>query len=307
MHGLSPNLPFFSDAQIEEMLDLDALVARVEASLVALSGGETDQPVRTVVPLNQAGSMMFVMPACWKIAGLKLVTLAPGNARLNLPTHSSLILAVDADSALPLALLEANYITMMRTAAASVVASKYLAAESGGRLALLGSGVQAEGHLRLLRRAFDIREVAVWSPNSDRREAFAEMHGCDALPTAEAAVEGADIVVTATAARLPILKGAWLKPGAHVNAVGAPRPDWRELDDQAMSGVVVVDSTVAAMQEAGDVIGSGCTIAAEVGQLASRDVSAWRRQLSVFKSLGQAVEDMAAASLVLEAAGMRAA
>jgi len=304
MHGISRNLPFFSDAQIEEMLDLDALVARVEASLVALSGGEVDQPVRTVVPLRQAGSMMFVMPACWEVAGLKLVTLAPDNARRNLPTHNSLILAVDARNAQPLALMEANYITMMRTAAASVVASKYLAAEDAGRLAILGSGVQAEGHLRLLRRAFAIRDVAVWSPNPDRREAFARTHGCAAVSTAEAAVEGADIIVTATASRLPVLKGAWLKPGAHVNAVGAPRPDWRELDDRAMSGIVVVDSTAAAIQEAGDVIGSGCTIAAEVGQLHGRDTADWRRQVTVFKSLGQAVEDMAAASLVLEAADM---
>jgi thiomorpholine-carboxylate dehydrogenase len=146
-------------------------------------------------------------------------------------------------------------------------------------------------------------EVRVWSRTPAHARRFAERHAARAMASAEAAVRGADVVVTATSAVQPILNGTWLKPGAHVNAVGSPRPTWRELDDEAMHrGVLVVDSRAAVEAESGDVILSGAPIYAEIGELfAGTKPSPPPEATTVFKSVGIAVEDIAAARLVYEA------
>src|SRR5205807_3914797 len=149
------------------------------------------------------------------------------------------------------------------------VATKFLAPTDAKILAILGSGVQARSHNEALRLVRNFEEIRVWSPTTAHAERFAKGIGAKAM-SAEGAVRDADVVVTATNSKMSILRGAWLKPGAHVNAVGACRPDWRELDDEAMTNVVFVDSREAAMKESGDVILSGAKIYAELDRKSTR-------------------------------------
>jgi thiomorpholine-carboxylate dehydrogenase len=232
--------------------------------------------------------------------GLKAVSFYPGNAGTALPTHLAIILLFRPDTGEPLAVMDGRLITEMRTAAVSAAVTKYLASPDSRVLALLGSGVQAAAHLDALSQVRRFDEVRVWSRTPGHAQRFAREHGARAMD-AESAVRGADVVVTATNAVEPILKGAWLKRGAHVNAVGSPRPTWRELDDDAMANVLVVDSREAALKESGDVILSKAKIHAEAGEIfdGSKTVSA--SETTVFKSLGLAIEDVAAARLVYEA------
>jgi thiomorpholine-carboxylate dehydrogenase len=171
-------------------------------------------------------------------------------------------------------------------------------------LALLGSGVQAGAHLEALSRVRRFAEVRVWSPTREHAIRFAKAHDALPMPDVEAAVRGADVIVTATSAREPFLRGAWLKQGALVNAVGSARPTWRELDDEAMKrGTLLVDSREAVLKESGDVILSSAPIYAEVGEIfAGRLPPPPQGTTVVFKSVGLAVEDIAAARLVYEPA-----
>jgi ornithine cyclodeaminase/alanine dehydrogenase-like protein (mu-crystallin family) len=188
----------------------------------------------------------------------------------------------------------------MRTAAVSAAVTKYLAPENSEVLALLGSGVQAQAHLQALRHVCQFKEVRVWSRTPERARRFATLHGAKAMDL-EPAVRGADVIVTATNALEPFLKGEWLKPGAHVNAVGSPRPTWRELDDAAMHSTLIVDSREAVLKESGDVILSKAPIFAEAGELFAGSKRSDRSATTVFKSVGIAVEDIAAARLVYDA------
>src|SRR5205807_5832806 len=181
------------------------------------------------------------------------------------------------------------------------VATKFLAPTDAKILAILGSGVQARSHNEALRLVRNFEEIRVWSPTTAHAEGFAEEIGAEAM-SAEAAVRDADVVVTATNSKMSILRGAWLKPGCHVNAVGACRPDWRELDDEAMANVVFVDSREAAMKESGDVLLSGAKIYAELGDTLAGKVPPRANETTIFKSLGMAVEDIAAALLVYRSA-----
>jgi thiomorpholine-carboxylate dehydrogenase len=229
--------------------------------------------------------------------GLKAVTFYPSNAERGIPTHMATIFLVDPQTGTPLAIMDGRLITEMRTAAVSAAATKLLASPDAKVLAILGSGVQARSHVEALRLVRQFEKIRVWSPTFEHAKRFAEEIGGTAV-SAEQAVRGADVVVTVTSSKTPVLKGAWLKPGCHVNAVGACRPDWRELDDEAMSNVVFVDSREGAMKESGDVILSSTKIYAELGEALAGKGPSHANEKTIFKSLGMAVEDIAAATLV---------
>ena len=186
-------------------------------------------------------------------------------------------------------------------AAVSAAATKLLAPRDAKVLAILGSGVQARSHLEALPLVRQFEEIRVWSPNKSHAEQFAKEIGAKTM-SVEEAVRGADVVVTVTSSKMSILQGKWLKPGCHVNAVGACRPDWRELDDDTMRNVVFVDSLEAAMKESGDVILSGAKIYAELGEVLTGEIDNRAKEITIFKSLGMAVEDIAAALLVYQSA-----
>jgi thiomorpholine-carboxylate dehydrogenase len=232
--------------------------------------------------------------------GQKIVTFYPPNAEKNLPTHMAIILLNDPETGAPIAVMDGRLITEMRTAAVSAAATKLLASNNAKILAILGSGVQARSHVEALRLVRQFDEIHVWSPNKSHAESFAKEIGAKAM-SAEEAVRGADVIVTATSSKMSILQGAWLKSGCHVNAIGACRPDWRELDDAAMQNVIFVDSREAAMKESGDVILSGAKIYAELGEAFAGRASR-ANETTIFKSLGMAVEDIAAALLVYRSA-----
>lgn len=295
---------FLDEEGVRKLLDWDELMAAMERVLAEFSRGAIVQPVRSVITVEENLSYLGVMPAvAGDVMGLKLVTFYPKNAPTQIPTHQATILLYRTATGEPLAAMDGRLITEMRTAAVSAAITNYLAPPRSRVLALLGSGVQARAHLSALARIREFSEVRVWSRTPDHAQRFARERGAIAAASAEEAVRGADVVVTATAARASILQGGWLKPGAHVNAVGACRHDWRELDDAAMRGVILVDSRAAAAAEAGDIIMSKAEIYAEIGELfgglAERPPAG---ATTIFKSLGLACEDLAAAKLVVDAA-----
>jgi ornithine cyclodeaminase/alanine dehydrogenase-like protein (mu-crystallin family) len=250
-----------------------------------------------MVPVAGHGGFLGSMPAyAGGQLGAKLVTFFPNNQ--GVPTHHALVVLFKPETGEPLAVMDGRLITEMRTAAVSAAATNVLARRDATMLAILGSGVQAQSHLESLRLVRDFREVRVWSPRSAR--AFAERCGVRLARSAEEAVRGADVVVVATTSRTPVLKGEWLSPGTHVNAVGAPRPDWRELDDEVLRRAkLYVEQRAAASRESGDVIAGG-KIFAELREVfnsrkAGRESA---EEITLFKSVGVAVEDLASAELV---------
>lgn len=276
----------------------------MESALAEFSQGAGIHPVRTILTIEERARYVGLMPAvAGDVMGLKFVTFYPVNAGSEVPTHNATILLYRTGDGQPLAAMDGRLITEMRTAAVSAAVTRRLAPLDSHTLALLGSGVQAHAHLDALRCVRELSDVRVWSRTREHAERFARRHRVTAMHAAEDAVRGADVIVTATAAHDPVLRGAWLKPGAHVNAVGSCRPDWRELDDDAMRGALVVDSREAVAQEAGDVILSGAPIYAEAGEILSgAKESPAQSATTVFKSVGLACEDIAAAKLVLESA-----
>jgi alanine dehydrogenase len=284
---------------VRRLLRMEDVIEAIRPALADYSGGKVVQPVRTVVPVAEHGGFLGVMPAYAGALGVKLVAFYPGNT--GIPTHLATIMLFNPETGEPLVTMDGTLITEMRTAAASAVATDLLAREDAATLAILGSGVQARSHLRALRLVRDLHDVRVWSPRG--AAAFAREHGIRAAETAEEAVRGADVIVTATSSTTPVLHGEWLSPGCHINAVGATRPTWRELDDATMERArLYVDARDAAMAESGDV-GAG-TIVAEVGEVVL-DRTRGRRspeEITLFKSVGIAVEDVVTAQLVYDMA-----
>jgi len=292
---------YLDEEQVRPHLRMAELIPAMEKALIDFSSGKVTQPVRSVITVDPPGGFFGIMPALAEGLGLKIVTFYPPNAERGIPTHMATIFLVDPETGAPLAAMDGRLITEMRTAAVSAVATKLLARPDARVLAILGSGVQARSHIEALRLVRNFEEVRVWSPNPEHAERFAKEINAKAM-SAEAAVRDADVIVTATNSRTSILQGAWLRPGCHVNAVGACRPDWRELDDDAMSNVVFVDSREGASKESGDVILSGARIHAEIGEVLAEKIPSRASETTIFKSLGMAVEDISAAMLVYRAA-----
>jgi thiomorpholine-carboxylate dehydrogenase len=274
------------------------LIPAMEKALIDFSAGKVTQPVRQAIAVDPPGGFYGMMPALTPEGlGQKIVTFYPPNAEKGIATHMATILLNDPKTGAPLAVLDGRLITEMRTAAVSAAATKLLAPKDAKVLAILGSGVQARSHVEALGLVRQFEEIRVWSPNQSHAEQFAKEINARAM-SAEDAVRGADVIVTATSSKTPVLHGTWLESGCHVNAVGACRPDWRELDDDVMRNVLFVDSREAAMKESGDVILSRAKIYAELGEAFAGKVPSRGNEITIFKSLGMAVEDIAAALLV---------
>lgn len=293
---------FLNEGQVRQHLRMADLIPAMEEALINFSSGKVTQPVRSIIEVDPPGGFLGLMPALTPDGlGLKAVTFYPSNAQRGIPTHMATIFLVDPQTGTPLAIMDGRLITEMRTAAVSATATKLLAAPESKILAILGSGVQARSHVEALQLVRQFEEVRVWSPTREHAKQFAEEIGGTAV-SAEQAVRGADVIVTVTSSKEPVLKGSWLKPGCHVNAIGACRPNWRELDDQAMENVVFVDSREGASKESGDVILSRAKIYAELGEALAGKVPPHTNETTIFKSLGMAVEDIAAAGLVYRSA-----
>jgi ornithine cyclodeaminase/alanine dehydrogenase-like protein (mu-crystallin family) len=302
---------------MEELIDL------MERTLAGFSSGRALQPVRTAIPIAAHEAFLGTMPAYLadgEALGVKLVTFAERNAARGMPTHLATVMLFDAPTGALLAIMDGRLITEMRTAAVSAAAARALARPGTATLALLGSGVQAKSHLEAFRCVRPLARVRVWSPTAAHREAFARersTHGIpiEAMASAEDAVRGADLVVVATSSRTAVLRGAWLAPGAHVTGIGAFRPDWRELDAEAVRRAsVYVDSRAGAAAEAGDLIQAQREqaigpdhVRGEIGEVFAGRLAgrASDQEITFFKSLGMAVEDVATAKHVHRLASER--
>lgn len=296
---------FLNEEQVRKHLRMNELIPAMEKALIDFSAGKVTQPVRSVIAVDVAAATGFfgLMPALTPDGlGLKAVTFYPSNVERQIPTHMATIFLLDPQTGTPLAIMDGRLITEMRTAAVSAAATKLLGPPNAKILAILGSGVQARSHVEALRLVRRFEEVRVWSPTHEHAKRFAQEIGATAMQS-EAAVRDADVIVTVTSSKTPVLRGDWLKPDCHVNAIGACRPDWREIDDEAMQkAVVFVDSREGAMKESGDVILSGAKIYSELGEALAGKVPVPRNETTIFKSLGMAVEDIAAAILVYRSA-----
>jgi alanine dehydrogenase len=292
------------ESDVQASLPMSDLIDAMQKALTDFSAGCVVQPVRTAIeyrPMAFFGLMPVYDPGSG-LVGAKLLTVVPGNLVKGLPSHQALIALFDSESGALLAVVDGRYITEARTAAVSAVSVRHLARQDARELAILGSGVQAHSHLQALPLVREFDEIRVWSPTRERLERFVAHAGgrVRAAASAEEAVRGADVVVLATNSITPVIKRAWVSPGAHVVAVGACRPNHHEVDPELMrQSIVVVDSRAAAIVESGDIIGSGCKVYAELGDIVAGthcgrpNASA----ITLFKSLGLAIEDMVSAGL----------
>ena len=287
---------FLDEEKVRALLRMEELVPTMADALRELSAGKVEQPMRLVLPVAKHQGFFGVMPAYGGALGAKMVTFYPNNQ--GIPTHHAMILLFRPETGEPLVTMDGRLITEMRTAAVSAVATDHLARTDTPVLAILGSGVQAQSHLEALRIVRKFREVRVWSPRHAKE--FASKFGVSAASSAEEAVRGADVIVVATSATMPVLWDEWLSPGAHINAIGATRPNWRELDDELLRKArIYVESREAAVKESGDIIAAG-NIFAEVGEVVAGSKPGRQSddETTLYKSVGVAIEDIRSADLV---------
>ena len=307
--------------EVERLLDMKPCIDLLEAALRALSSGNAVVPLRQKVSLPDRSGLLGLMPGYLgdpRSFGLKVVTVFQRNHDVGRPSHQGVVMLFDVESGAPLGLFDAGAITAIRTAAASGAATRVLARADAGDLALMGSGVQARTHLEAMRCVRPLRRVRVWSRDDAHAREFAEREAqragipIEVTRSAEAAVKGADLICTTTAASEPILQGEWLSPGAHVNAVGSSFATHRELDATAVKRArLYTDCRESASNEAGDFLiakREGAFgdehLLGELGEVLLGRVPGRRSpdDITLYKSLGVAVEDLAAASFLLQRA-----
>jgi ornithine cyclodeaminase/alanine dehydrogenase-like protein (mu-crystallin family) len=289
-----------SEEQVRALLSYEELIPAMRKALMDFSAGRVLQPLRAILPVAAHGGWFGVMPAVYgTVMGAKMVAFYPRNVDLQKHTHMAMIQLFRSDTGEPLATMDGRLITEMRTAAVSVVAIDHLAAPGAKVLGILGSGVQARSHFRALAGIRSFTDVRVWSRSQEHAQQFASEVGAR-VTTAEQAVSGADVVLALTSSPEPVLRGKWLSPHAMVCAIGAATPERRELDEEAMRGAVVVESREAAMKEAGDIVLAHAQVTAEIGELLNGAQMERGDRPVVFKSVGIAVEDIAAAKLVYD-------
>jgi len=306
---------------VRSLIDIDAVIDAVEAAHAALATGEASQAIDQATRLPQGAGVMLPMAAAMRtppVAGVKVLTDVPGNAALGLRSQHSTITLVDPATGQCIAFLDGVEITLHRTAAASAVATRHLARADAQTLGLVGAGAQARSHLAALRTVREFSRVTVWSRTRETAERFAADHADSDIPveildSPEAVVRSADVLCTLTPTREPLIRGEWFRPGLHVNAVGAPpRPDHRELDSEAVRrSLVVVDDLASALDRSGEVcipIADGVIAAAHIHAdlghviLGTRPGRTREDQITLFNSVGLALQDMATSRLILDRA-----
>lgn len=319
--------------EVPALLPMQECMEVMAQALASLSSGQAAMPLRSIMWLPEKTGALGMMPAFLPggsvpgltgpgVLGLKVLTVFPGNHGTALDAHQGAVLLFDAARGRPLAIIDATAITAIRTAAVSGVATRLLAREDAGDLAILGSGTQARAHLDAMLQVRRIRRVRVWSRTPSHAARFADegaRYGVaiETAPSGHAAVAGADLICTTTSSAEPVVMGEWLSPGAHINAVGSSVPFARELDTAAVSrSRLYVDRRESTLHEAGDFLvpkKEGAVgddhIVAEIGDVLlgrARGRTA-PEDVTLFKSLGLAIEDLAAAHHVYTQAIARGA
>ena len=306
-----------NQAEVARLLPMGDCIAAMEGALKALARGEAMVPLRQVMPLPHGLGAAAAMPGfseTLKAIGVKVISVFPGNRGTDYDSHQGAVLLFEAGHGSLKAIVDATEVTAIRTAAVSAVATRALARPNAGDLAILGSGVQARTHLDAMFLVRPIKRVRVWSPTPGHAQMFAEKesrrHALEVEPmgSARGAVKGADIICTVTSSREPVLRGEWIEPGAHVNAVGSSVKSTRELDTAAVKkSRLFVDARESALAEAGDIVMPLAEkairedhIRAEIGEvlLGTAEGRKSSREITLFKSLGLAIEDLAAVHFI---------
>ena len=318
---MAQHFRLLNEQQVRSLLPMPDLIAAMESALAKFSAREVLQPVRTVLTVGPTKAYFGLMPAYVPAPaslGAKLVTVFGDNHKKHLPSHLATILLLDPETGALLAMLDGRYITEARTAAVSAVSTRFLGRADAATMAIIGSGVQARSHLEAYQHVRQLKEVRIWSPREQSRQQF--VHDLSphfpipviAADSAEAAVRGADLIVLVTSSPTPVLDDAWVSPGAHVVCVGACRPNQREMPPQLVKrSRLYVDSRDAAVLESGDIVMNVADglfdtshIRGEIGEVVLGRIGGRKSDddITVFKSLGMAVEDVVAADLVFRRA-----
>jgi ornithine cyclodeaminase len=308
-----------SQEQVRALLPMRTCMELVARALAAHARGETDNPLRRGMRVSGSSNLIGMMPGALRsppALGLKVVGVFPGNHGSAYDSHQGVVMLFDPEHGTPVGIFDASEITAIRTAAASGVATRLLAREDAGDLALIGTGVEAATHLAAMAEARTLRRVRVFSRDAERRAAFARRASetlgreVEVTPSAEAATRGADLVCTTTSSPTPVVLGEWLSPGCHVNAVGACMRQARELDTAAVvRSRLFTDCRESALNESGDYLiplAEGAIdeghLLGEIGELLLGSLAGRERDqdVTVFDSLGIAVEDLIVAQHLLE-------
>ncbi len=299
-----------SEHEVESLLSMRECIGVMEKALATLARGEVHQPLRHAIRAPGAQGLLGLMPSYGlSYYGLKEVCVFPGNPARGLDTHLGAVMLHSGETGELLAIVNASAITAIRTAAVSAVATRLLAREDASTLAILGAGVQARTHLEAIPLVRRISNVRVYSRTRAKAE---QLQGVTVVDSVEEAVRGADIIVTATSSREPILKREWIAPGTHINAVGSSIAAARELDGAAIAASsLFVDRRESTINESGDylfalregAIGEG-HIRGEIGDLLIGKAAGRTSpdEITLFKSLGLGIEDLAAAAFIYEKA-----
>jgi ornithine cyclodeaminase len=294
------SLPTFDANAVQSRLPMADCIDLMAETQAAISRGDISLPLRTLLRLDQPDTGLLIMPGSLSappVFGVKLISLFPDNPANGLPVIQGQVLLFDGSNGTPLALVEAASLTAIRTAAASGAATRALANPDARTLALLGYGVQAESHLAAMCAVRPIEAVRVWGPDPDKARAFANRHVDDAaiiaVESAEAAVRGADLICAVSAAAEPIIQGDWLEPGSHLNLVGAHSPTAREADGRALARATIF-TEITEFAEA-DIVG-------EIGDVLNDTLSGRTspNEITLYKSLGNTAQDLAAAWYILQ-------
>lgn len=322
MPNQSQQILVLDAAEVERLLTMEACLELMSVTLADLARGVLHQPLRMIVRPPEAKGLMGLMPAYRAsdptVYGLKAICVFPNNPKLNKDAHQGSVMLFDGETGELLSLMNASPITAIRTAAVSAVATQLLAREDASRLALIGAGVQARSHLAAITRVRSIKRTRVVSRSRQNADKFvAEMaelfpFPIEAVDSAEQALDGADIIVTVTNSRAPVTSLDWISPGAHINAIGTHSPTSREIDGATMAAArVFVDRRESAINEAGDYVLavkegliSEQSILAEIGELllGTKQGRETPNDITLFKSLGLAVEDLACGQFLFEKA-----
>ena len=305
------NPPFIGKEEVAALLPMKECIDVMESSFLALANGECLQPLRSMMWLPDKTGLLGMMPgyaAGPGVMGIKLITVFHANKDSGYPSHQGIVALFDAKHGQPLMMFDATEITAIRTAAVSALATRVLSRENSERLAIIGAGEQAQRHVESILLVRKIKEITIWNRNEVNAQALSKKITArrsvdtQVTNTAQQAVEGADIICTVTASRQPVVMGDWIPTGSHINAVGSSTPFSRELDTTAVVlGTLFTDRYESIFKEAGDFLIpkeegaiTDAHVKAELGEVlsGSKKGRESEQQITIFKSLGLAVEDI---------------
>lgn len=308
------SLRLLSLDEVKQCITMSQAITAMEKAFIQLANKQAKLPLRTGISIDEEEALTLTMPAYLaqdKALGLKVASIFPKNSALNKPTITGFIMLLDASTGEPKALMDAGYLTALRTGAVSGLATQYFSMDNSTHVAIIGSGVQAETQLEAVANVREIKEVSVWSRNIKNAEQFAEkyahQYSIKVHERVALAVKNADIICTATGSVEPLIHLSDLKPHVHVNAIGSHTPKMKEISSEVLkNAVVIVDQLDAVMAESGEIISAvqenkiEQEDIIEIGHWLINKQPEYKKETTVFKSVGLSIQDLSVASVVYQ-------